>query len=149
MGIYNIVNKLKTIAINIPMVNQSSFGDIMEYDNKPNIKYPYVNIDIVNAQVVNFAQTYTFRLYVCDRNQPYIAYNKAEAIVNTILKNNELFTANYMINYFSIDFKDKVSGVWVDMTIQTPLVTECIASKVVEDESYIITESGDLIKVNN
>ena len=124
----------------------ASFGNIMDYDNKPNIKYPYVNIDVVNSVVQNFAQTYTFRIYVCDRNKPYIAYNKTEAILNTFLKNNEVFAVNYTINYFSIDFKDQVNGVWVDMTIQTPLVTECIAPKIVEDESYIITDNGDLIK---
>lgn len=154
MGIYNIVNKLKTIAINIPMVNQSSFGDIMDYDNKPTIKYPYVNIDVVNAQIQNFAQTYTFRIYVCDRNAPYIAYNKAEAIVNTFLKNNEVFTANYTINYFSMNFKDIVNGVWVDMTIQVPLVTECSSFEdlregylLQEGGKYIMTETGDLIKI--
>lgn len=146
MGIYELTNKLKRVAIDIPMVNMASFGDIMDYDNKPNIKYPYVNIDVVNSVVQNFAQTYTFRIYVCDRNKPYIAYNKTEAILNAFLKNNEVFAVNYTINYFSIDFKDQVNGVWVDMTIQTPLVTECIEPKIVEDESYIITDEGDLIK---
>ena len=147
MGIYELTNKLKRIAIDIPMVNMASFGDIMDYDDKATIKYPYVNIDVVNSVVQNFAQTYTFRIYVCDRNKPYIAYNKTEAILNTFLKNNEVFAVNYTINYFSINFKDQVNGVWVDMTIQTPLVTECIESKIVEDESYIITEAGDLIKI--
>lgn len=147
MGIYELTNKLKRIAIDIPMVNMASFGNIMDYDDKATVKYPYVNIDVVNSVVQNFAQTYTFRIYVCDRNKPYIAYNKTEAILNTFLKNNEVFAVNYTINYFSIDFKDQVNGVWVDMTIQTPLVTECIESKIVEDESYIITEAGDLIKI--
>lgn len=147
MGIYELTNKLKRIAIDIPMVNMASFGNIMDYDDKATIKYPYVNIDVVSSVVQNFAQTYTFRIYVCDRNKPYIAYNKTEAILNTFLKNNEVFAVNYTINYFSIDFKDQVNGVWVDMTIQTPLVTECIESKIVEDESYIITEAGDLIKI--
>ena len=125
MGIYTITNKLKTIAINIPMVNQSSFGDIMEYDDKATIKYPYVNIDVVSASVVNYAQTYTFRIYVCDRNEPYIAYNKTEAIINTFLKNNEINAERYTINYFTLNFKDQINGVWADITIQAPLEFDC------------------------
>ncbi len=146
MGVYNITNKLKEIAINTSMVNMASFGDIMEYDNKATIKYPYVNIDIVTAQVVNFAQSYTFRIYVCDRNKPYVAYNKTEAIINKFLKNNDISAVNYTLNYFSIDFKDQVNGVWTDIIIQVPLVTECNESMLIESESYIITDNGDLIK---
>lgn len=146
MGVYRITNKLKEIAINTSMVNMASFGDIMEYDNKATIKYPYVNIDIVTANVVNFAQTYTFRIYVCDRNKPYVAYNKTEAIINKILKNNDISAVNYTLNYFSIDFKDQVNGVWADIIIQVPLVTECNESMLIESESYIITSDGDLIK---
>lgn len=146
MGVYRITNKLKEIAINTSMVNMASFGDIMEYDNKATIKYPYVNIDIVTANVVNFAQSYTFRIYVCDRNKPYVAYNKTEAIINKFLKNNDISAVNYTLNYFSIDFKDQVNGVWADIIIQVPLVTECNESMLIESESYIITENGDLIK---
>ena len=146
MGVYRITNKLKEIAINTSMVNMASFGDIMEYDNKATIKYPYVNIDIVTANVVNFAQSYTFRIYVCDRNKPYVAYNKTEAIINKILKNNDISAVNYTLNYFSIDFKDQVNGVWADIIIQVPLVTECNESMLIESESYIITDNGDLIK---
>lgn len=146
MGVYRITNKLKEIAINTSMVNMASFGDIMEYDNKATIKYPYVNIDIVTANVVNFAQSYTFRIYVCDRNKPYVAYNKTEAIINKILKNNDISAVNYTLNYFSIDFKDQVNGVWADIIIQVPLVTECNESMLIESESYIITSDGDLIK---
>lgn len=148
MGIYNIVNKLKTIAINTPMVNQSSFGDIMEYDNKATIKYPYVNIDCITSSVINYAQTYTFRIYVCDRNAPYIAYNKTEAIINTFLKNNEISAVRYTINYFSYDFKDLVHGVWADIQIEVPLVTECDTFEIIENESYVLMENGDLIRLN-
>lgn len=146
MGIYNIVNKLKSVAINTPMVNMASFGDIMDYDNKATIKYPYVNIDIVSAQIQNYAQTYTFRIYVCDRNEPYVAYNKTEAIINRFLKSEDISVVNYTLNYFSIDFKDQVNGVWADITVQVPLVTECDTFEVLEEESYMIAENGDLIR---
>lgn len=148
MGIYSITNKLKEVAINTPMVQMASFGDIMEYDNKATIKYPYVNIDVVNARIVNFAQTYTFRVYVCDRNAPYIAYNKTETIINTFLKDNNIYVKDYTLNYFTIDFKDRVNGVWADVTVEVPLVTECDPFTIIENESYILMENGDLIRLN-
>lgn len=146
MGIYNIVNKLKTIAINIPMVNQSSFGDLMDYDNKATIKYPYVNIDCLTSSIVNYAQNYTFRIYVCDRNEPYIAYNKTEAIINTFLKNNEISAERYTLYYFSYNFKDQVNGVYADIQVEVPLVFDCDEIQALENDSYIITDNGDLIK---
>lgn len=156
MGIHNLTNKLKSIAINTKMVQMASFGDIMLYDDKATIKYPYVNIDVVNATVSNFVQTYVFRIYVCDRNAPYIAYNKAETILNNFLKNNSIDVTNYSINYFTLNFKDIVNGVWADITIQVPLVTECdiftdLGEGYItqENDKYILTESGDLIKINN
>lgn len=153
MGIYTTINKLQILAINTKMVNMCSFGDIMLFDNKATIKYPYVNIDVVNASVTNFVQTYTFRIYVCDRNAPYIAYNKAETILNTFLKNNAIDITNYTINYFTLNFKDIVNGVWADIIIQVPLVTECDAFIDLsegyitqQNDKFILNESNDLIK---
>lgn len=148
MGIYSITNKLKNIAINTPMVQMASFGDIMDYDHRATIKYPYVNIDVVSASVVNYAQNYTFRIYVCDRNDPYIAYNKAETIINTFLKNNEISAVRYTINYFTLDFKDQVNGVWADIQVEVPVVTECDTFEVIENETYVLMENGDLIRLN-
>ena len=153
MGIYTTINKLQILAINTKMVNMCSFGDIMLFDNKATIKYPYVNIDVVNASVTNFVQTYTFRIYVCDRNEPYIAYNKAETILNTFLKNNAIDITNYTINYFTLNFKDIVNGVWADIIIQVPLVTECdtfidLGEGYItqQNDKFILNESNDLIK---
>lgn len=125
MGLYSLVNKLQILAINTKMVQQCSFGDIMEYDNKATIKYPYVNIDVVKTAVNDFVKTYTFRVYACDRNETFIAYNKTETIINTFLKNNDLDVANYTINYFSLNFKDIVNGCWTDIVIQVPLNVNC------------------------
>lgn len=129
MGIYNLIHKLQILAINTKMVNMCSFGDIMEYDNKATVKYPYVNIDVVKSSVNSFIQTYTLRFYVCDRNAPYIAYNKTETILNNIFKRNDIDSNNYTINYFSLDFKDKVNGVWADVVVQIPLNVNCSNSK--------------------
>lgn len=156
MGIYNLINKLKETATDIPMVNQCTFGDINDYNEKASNEYPYVNIDIIKADVVNFAQTYTFRIYVCDINKPFTAYNKTENILNTFLKRNGIDTVNYDVNYFSIDFKDMINGVWADMLITVPLVTECdtfvdLGEGYITDETndnYVLSEDGDLIKLD-
>lgn len=156
MGIYNLIEKLKELAIEIPMVSGCSIGDVMKYDDKASVKYPYVNIDVVKADVKNFVQTYTLRIYTLDRNKPYIAFNKCENILNTFLKNNDLDTVNYLINYCTLDYKDMVNGCWTDMEITVPLVTECdtftdLGEGYINQEQnskYILNEEGDLIKID-
>lgn len=138
--ILTTVNNLKLAAINTPMCNQSSFGDISLYDNKSDIKYPYCNIDVVTGFVSNFAIEYTFRLYVCDRNEPYIAYNKTEQILTQII--NSLDLGSYTINYFTLDFKDQVNGVWADIKIDDKVNIPCVSTT----SEYTTLENGDLIK---
>ena len=131
----------------------ASFGDISLYDDKATIAYPYVNFDIVNSSVINYVKTYTIRMYVCDRNIPYIAYNKTELIADDLLKT--LDTDVYNMNYFTLDFKDVVNGVWCDFEIQTALEGGCTYnslfnnSLLLEDGNFIVLENGDLIILNN
>lgn len=143
MSIFKIVNELKRIAINTETVNMASFGDLKLYDNKSTIKYPYVNIDVVNTRVNNNAVNYVFRLYVNDRNEPYIAYNKCELILNNIIQTYDLEIRNYVINYFNLDFQDVVNGVWTDITITVPMKYNCLS--VVGDDNFITNDAGDLI----
>lgn len=121
-GIYNVAEKLKDTAIRNPMVSMSSFGDIQLYNNKASVKYPYVNFDVVSSYVSNFVKTYTMRIYSCDRNEPYIAYNKAEMIIDDILK--RLGIDGYTVNYFTLNFKDMINGCWADFEIETSIVQD-------------------------
>lgn len=151
--VYPLINKAKYQAIRHPLVNMSSFGSLELYDNKATIKYPYVNFDIVNSSVVNYLKTYTIRMYVCDRNEPYIAYNKSEVIADDILKSLDI--DNYVINYFTLEFKDVTNGVWADFQIQVPLKGSCTYdslfndSLLLENDNFILQENGDLITLNN
>ena len=149
-GIYNVAEKLKDTAIRNPMVGMSSFGDIQLYNNKASIKYPYVNFDIVSSYVSNFVKTYTMRIYSCDRNEPYIAYNKAEMIIDDILKRLEI--DGYTVNYFTLNFKDMINGCWADFEIETSIVQdECDYTQLLSDTAenfYDIDSNGDFI-INN
>lgn len=145
MGLVKIANELKILAINIKTVNQASFGDITLYDNKSTIKYPYVNFDVVSASVNNDSINYTIRIYVCDRNEPYIAYNKTELILNNILKHYNLDVRNYTINYFTLNFKDLVNGCWADFNIEEGVVYNCLVQPESTDNTYVITEDLDYI----
>lgn len=146
--IYNVMNELKYVSIKNPLVNMSSFGDISLYEDKSIIKYPYVNLDVVDGQVVNNSITYTIRMYVCDRNiTPYIAYNKCETIVNDILK--EIDIREYQINYFSLKHKDVVDGCWVDFDLDVPIPSNCayqslFGYQLLEEGSFVLQENGDL-----
>jgi hypothetical protein len=145
--IAKITDKLKLVAINTPMVNMSSIGDISLYNNKATIQYPYVNIDVVNSRNDGGAKVYTIRLYVCDRNEPYIAYNKTEQILDSIMNNSEIDESSYTTNFFSLDFQDDVHGVWTDLVLSTAQQYECLnlSMNIAGTVRYIMLENGDLI----
>ena len=143
MSLITTVDNIKTLAINTPTVSMSSFGDISLYDNKSIIKYPYVNIDVVSNDVANNNnKSYTFRIYVCDKNEPYIAYNKCELILDTLL--NSLEVSDYKTNYFTLSFKDMINGIFADITVESNINLSCIISE--EDKEFIILENSDFIK---
>lgn len=144
MGIIEVVNNIKINAMSIPTANMASFGDISLYDNKATIKYPYVNIDVVNNKVTNNSnKTYTFRIYVCDRNEPYVAYNKAELILDSLL--NQLQIENYSTNYFTLNFQDIVNGVWADIIFESNVDLAC-PIKAIGESGYVILENSDFIR---
>lgn len=144
MGIVEIVNKLKVDAMSIPTTNMASFGDISLYDNKATIRYPYVNIDVVNSNVINNSnKKYTFRIYVCDRNEPYLAYNKCELILDTLL--NQLDISNYTVNYFTLNFQDVVNGIYADITFEANVDLICAVLPSGE-KGYIILENSDFVR---
>ena len=148
MSIVKISNDLKVLAINVQLVNQASFGDIQEYNNKATIMYPYVNFDVVSCTKRGGSKVYTFRIYVCDRNTPYAAYNKTELILNNILNNHLLQIETYTANYFSFDFKDNVHGVWADFQLEIALNYECSSEDgeynlLLEDKTGFIVNEED------
>lgn len=150
--IYPLLNLIKFNAIRHPIVNMSSVGDISLYDNKSDIKYPYVNIDVVSASVVNYSKKYTIRMYVCDKqNDVQIAYNKTELILDNILKGMDI--NNYTINFFNMDFQDIVNGVYADFEFETTVMGQCAyeglfdSNILLEDGSFILLENGDLISL--
>ena len=147
MGALQTIKELEILATNTRMTNMVSFGDIREYDNKATIKYPYINLDIVTSNIQNYAKTYTIRVYVCDRNTPYVAYNKAETILNEFLKSPDLDVQSYTVNYFSYNFQDSVHGVWADFTFTVPLQVEC--RTIDYPLNFILQENGDYIKIED
>lgn len=153
MGVISTINKIKFECTKHPMVNMASVGDISLYEDKATIKYPYINLDVVNTSIRDYVQTYTFRIYVCDRNNPYIAYNKCEVIMNNILKAIDI--QSYTIEFFTLNFADIVNGCFTDFQIQVPLEGSCTYDSLfnsfllLEDSEFIMLESGDLIRKNN
>jgi hypothetical protein len=150
--ILNLVEQLQHRAIRHPLVSMASFGSIQLYENKSTIKYPYVNFDVIDANVDNNIQTYNIRMYVCDRNKtPYIAYNKAETIANDILQQLEI--TEYNLKYFTLNFKDVVDGVFVDFEIETTIPSTCVYESLfnhilLEEGGFVLQENGDLTILN-
>lgn len=144
-----LVDKIKFTAISHPLVNMASVGDITLYDNKSTIMYPYVNVDVISDFVSNFIKTYTIRVYVCDRNEPYIAYNKAELIITDMMQT--LDVNSYTVNFFNLDFQDVVNGVYADIAFQIPMgcAPEAIFDYRLFTETFIILENGDFLTQEN
>lgn len=148
--IYKLANQLKYDAIQHPMVNMAAFGSLSLFDDKSRIAYPYVNFDVVSSRVVNYLKTYTIRMYICDRNEPYIAYNKTETIADDILKALEI--ESYTINYFTLEYKDITNGVFTDFEIQVPMTGDCSYDSlftllVQEQGGFVLQKNGDLINL--
>lgn len=146
--IYPLSQQLQQYAIKHPLVSMSSVGDIMLYEDKTTIKYPYVNFDVISSQVNNFIKTYNFRIYVMDINQQYIAYNKCEVILDDVLK--DLQVDSYTIQYLTLKFTDMVDGVFADFQINQKINGTCVYNSLfsnilLEEGGFVLQENGDLI----
>lgn len=120
MRVYQLVNKIKSEAMKLKIVSMSCYGDINLYDNKKTILYPYVNVEVLNNRIINNSiGNYTLRIHVVDRNEPFVAYNKCESIIDTLMYNLEVY--NYTINYFTLNYQDLVNGVFIDINYDTNL----------------------------
>lgn len=141
MGIYELVNYIKTKAINLPMCNYSTHGDLSLYQEKE-VQYPLINVDIVNSKVVNNStKAYTFRIYSIDRNEPYVSYNKCEDLLINLM--NVLEITDFTSIFFTLDFKDVVNGCYCDVTFIIKIGLKCVFE---EYPGYIILENGDFAK---
>lgn len=155
--LYNLLENLKITAIQHPLVQMSAIDDLIEYQNRP-VRYPFVNINIVDSNVTNGLKRYNVRIYVLDiQRNVNVAWNKCELILEDILKQNGF--KNYNIFYFKDDFKDIVSGCYCDIKYEN------IRSKGSEtgicdynaitnnylntqDTDYMTQQSGDLIMLS-
>ena len=146
--VQSAADKIKLEAINHPMVNMSSIGDIGLYDSKATILYPYVNIDVLQNEATLDLYKYTFRVYVCDRNQPYVAYNKTEMILSDLMRSMEI--EKYNMNFFNLDFQDSVNGCYAD--VQFEYAAGCGAEAIVDysffNHVFLVLDNGDFITKN-
>lgn len=144
----SFIKNLKLICLNTEMVQQVSYGNILEYTQK-SIKYPYINIDILDTQKLNGVLYHNVRLYVMDRNtNELITYNKCEIILDNILKDPELQIPIYYANPFTLNFKDLISGYYCDIQIPEVYLSKPKSDCDYPEESsdYTILDSGDYIK---
>jgi hypothetical protein len=151
--IYPLINQIKAIAIQDPLVNMASYGDLQLFNNKSTIKYPYVNLDIVNSNKNGGSKKYTIRIYVVDRQYDNtVAHNKCELILDQLMKNLEI--TNYTTNFIVEEFNDIASGVWADVVFEIGMSLGCNFLQLfrsnndyilLEDNDYVMNEEGDLI----
>lgn len=125
MGIYKLTNDMKQLAMHTPLVSMASCGNIDDYDNRKNIHYPYVNIDVISNKISNNSiGSYSIRIECIDRNEPFKAYNKCESIIDHMM--NFLQIQKYTINYFTLNYQDMVNGCYVDILYDDELNLKCL-----------------------
>lgn len=129
MSLYEIINKLLTIAGNKPNIKFVGEGDIYELNHLPNIDYSVFYITQSNTTVDNGVTTYSLNLFYVDRivdeadNHLLVQSNGIDAILNIV---NELvltedveIEGNIVFNSFYQKFKDDCSGVYAKVNIMT------------------------------
>ena len=126
MSLYEIINKLLTIAKNKPNIKYVGEGDIYEL-NRANIDYSVFYITQNNTTVDNGVTTYSLNLFYVDRiidesdNHLLVQSNGIDAILNIV---NELvltedveIEGNIIFTPFYQRFKDDCSGVYAKINL--------------------------------
>lgn len=147
----NFIKSLKLICLNTQLVNQVAYGNIIDYTHKE-VKYPYVNLDILNSSIINGIVYHNIRFYIMDRNiNDLTSFNKTEMILDNIMKEPELQIEVYSATPFVLDYNDMITGFFCDIQIpevalNTPF-NECSVLSI--GEGYTTLPDGDLLKNNN
>lgn len=128
MSLYEIINKLLTIAKNKPNIKFVGEGDIYEL-NRANIDYSVFYITQNNTTVDNGVTTYNLNLFYVDRivdeadNHLLVQSNGIDAITNII---NELvltedveIEGDVVFTSFYQRFADDCSGVYAKVSFVT------------------------------
>ena len=150
-----ILKNLKYAFINHKMVNEVSDQPLLEYENKP-VKYPFVNIDLTNANVTKGVVNYTLNIHILDRQMngvsQIVSYAKCEKILNEVIK-GVYNKNNYSINFLTDRFPDIVSGCQTTLIIEDKLANvicdyENMMNNIITENNnlFIITEKDEYIK---
>lgn len=127
MTLYNIVEKLKDIAINKPNINYVGEGDIYDLNTLPNIDYSVFYITQSNHSQNQDTTTFNLTLYYIDRifqdksntlNIQSTGIQVLTTIVNTFEYSNDVIV-NYDMDYttFTHKFSDLCAGVYCNLSI--------------------------------
>lgn len=127
MTLYNIVEKLKNIAITKPNINYVGEGDIYDLNSLPNIDYGVFYITQSNHSQSQDTTTYNLTLYYIDRifqdksntlNVQSTGIQVLTTIVNTFEYSTDVIV-NYDMDYttFTHKFSDLCAGVYCNLSI--------------------------------
>jgi hypothetical protein len=110
--VINVTDYIRHVAMESPLLMSSYKGEMPIPDNSPVVKYPYLNIDVLSTDRTDYHKEYKFRIWVCDRNDVYIAYSKCEQIIIELMAG--LAIDVYKYEYFKNDYQDGVHGCFID-----------------------------------
>lgn len=123
---YNILDYWKTIMSNHPSLEQTSQGDIFQFDDNEYPKYPLGNVQITNVDFTDSVTTYTIQLIIADkvklknnesvgeRNRMSVPYEGTDDVVD--IWANTLAIINDLVSY--TQYSAETTGIQINSTIR-------------------------------
>lgn len=157
MRYFELLNRLKNISTTHVLVHEYGEGDIYEYLNSGEHKYPCVFLTVSSIKSSVTGTSYNFTLFYTDRlvdnsdNKVSVqstGINVLQQIINRLLQEYPMCEASN-IDYtpFTEKFTDMCAGVFCDVVIDNPLENttdevECYNEGNFESKTITLTKNG-------
>ena len=133
MRYFDFIKEIKEISTSHILVNEYGEGDIYEYLNNGEHKYPCVFLTVTNltttdsGTAINFTLFYTDRLIENQANKTAIQ-STGISVIKQILSKYEQLHPEYLLNSvnytpFTEKFTDMCAGIFCDVTIENQIDT--------------------------
>lgn len=136
MTLLEIIELIKTTALNQPNVNSAVEGDLYDYMNaNPSIDYSVVFLTQQSHRETEGFMHYSFYIFYCDRLQSDLDSNRAliqstglrvlSNIIRTVCDNLDIEVPDVTYVPYSQRFADEVAGVYASVEFTVPIEDVC------------------------
>ena len=151
-NLYNIINTIKHITLEHPLVMRFTEGDVYTNLNEDkDKKYPAINLDIDNINIGPNYQTVNGNLFYIDRlltdesnrtEVQAVGMRTLQSVINKLAETYNWNWTSQVYNIFTEKFADLCAGVYVTFSIEVPAEEIC-ADDVFVPAVINITKNGE------